>query len=74
MRAGVPVVFGSTGGEQLLIRETGRDAFVGHSFTLDTDEYRPNTPISKRYDFRILLSDDAKDGTYPLMISMAPTI
>ena len=74
LREGVPVFFENTAGASVLIRESGRTDFNGHSFTLNTDDYRPNTPISKRYDFRVILSGDAKDGTYPLMISMAPSI
>lgn len=74
MNAGVPVFFENAGGASVLIRESGRTDFIDQLFTLNTDNYRPNTPISKRYDFRVLLSADSKDGTYPLMISMAPTI
>lgn len=75
LRAGVPVFFEGTAGGKVLIRESGETHFVDQSFTLDTDSYSPNTPISKRYDFRVLISGDAKDGgTYPLAISMAPTI
>jgi len=72
--AGVPVAFESAGDAKILIRESGRGEFADGFFTLDTGNYRPNTPISKRYDFRVLIPSEAKDGTYPLAISMAPTI
>lgn len=74
LAAGVPVAFESTGEARVLIRESGRSDFAAGFFTLDTGNYRPNTPISKSYDFRVLLPSESKDGTYPLNISMAPTI
>lgn len=72
--AGVPVVFENLAAGRILIRESGRNDFREGFFTLETGNHRPNTPISKRFDFRVLIPGDAKDGTYPLTISMAPTI
>lgn len=71
---GVPVTVENSAGGNVLIRESGGADFQGNMFTMDTAGHRPNTPISRSYDFRILLSADAKDGTYPLAISMAPAI
>jgi len=74
LNAGVPVIVENAGVGRVLIRESGRADFVGNTFTLNTADYRPNTQISKNYDSRIVLSADAKDGIYPLIISMAPAI
>lgn len=74
LNAGIPVMLESLGENRVLISESGRAAFVDSIFTLNTAGYRPNAPISKSYDSRIVLSADAKDGVYPLIISMVPAM
>ena len=74
LNTGVPVVVENSGDFRILISESGRADFMGSMITLNTSDYRPNTQISKTYDSRIVLSADAKDGIYPLIISMAPAI
>lgn len=74
LTTGVSVIVENAGMGRVLIRESGRADFAGNTFTMNTADYRPNTQISKSYDSRILLSADAKDGIYPLIISMAPAI
>jgi hypothetical protein len=74
LNTAVPVIVENSGGDTVLIRESGRANFVGNTFTLNTTYYRPNTLVSKNYDSRIVLSADARDGIYPLIISMAPAI
>ena len=74
LNTGVPVVIENSGDFRILVSESGRADFMGSMFTLNTSDYRPNTQISKTYDSRIVLSADAKDGIYPLIISMAPAI
>jgi hypothetical protein len=72
--AGVPVTVENFGGARVLIKESGRSVFEGDTFTVNTGDYRSNTQISKNYDSRIVLTADAKEGDYPLIISMTPSI
>ena len=74
LNAGVPVILEHPEGGRVLVRENGRADFVANTFTLNTSDYLPNTPVSKNYDFRILLSKDVKDVVYPLSVTMAPAI
>lgn len=74
LSTGVPVLVENSGEGSILVRESGRADFVGNSFTLSTAGYSANAQINKSYDIRILLPSDAKDGTYPLVIAMAPAI
>jgi hypothetical protein len=74
LNAGVPVIVENLGTARVLVRESGRLVFEGSTFTLNTADYRPNTPISRNYDSRIVLSGDVKEGNYPLLISITPAI
>lgn len=71
---GVPVVFDTSDGARVLIRERGRNDFAEGRFTVVTGDVRPNTPISKTFDFRVIIPGGTRDGLYPLAISVAPTI
>ncbi len=74
INGGVPVIVDNQGGARILVKESGRGSFQGSSFTLDTAGYRPNSLISKNYDSRVILPDDAREGVYPLTISITPAI
>ncbi len=74
MSGGVPVFVDNWGGGRILVKESGTGNFQENSFTLNTAGYRPNSLISKHYDSRIILPADAREGVYPLTISMSPAI
>lgn len=71
---GVPVIVDNQGGARVLVKESGTGSFQGSFFTLDTGGYRPNSLISKNFDSRIILPDDAREGVYPLTITITPAI
>lgn len=71
---GVPVIVDNWGVGSILVKESGTMNFQGGSFTLATAGYRPNSPISKNFDSRIVLPADAREGVYPLNITMTPAI
>jgi hypothetical protein len=72
---GVPISVESALGEaKVLIKESGSTEFVGTTFTVPTADHRANLPINKSYDSRIVLTDDSKEGSYPLIISLTPAI
>jgi hypothetical protein len=74
LNTGVPVIVENSGTAKVLIKEKGRPVFVGNTFTVDASEFRPNLPFSKDYDSRIILSSDAQEGNFPLLISITPAI
>jgi hypothetical protein len=71
---GVPVFVDGMCDGRILIRESGTGHFQESSFTLNTAGYRPNTPISKNFDSRIVLPADAREGVYTFNITMTPAI
>ena len=71
---GVPVFVDNWGGGRILIRESGTGSYQESSFTLNTAGSRPNSFISKKFDSRIILPADAREGVYSLNISMTPAI
>jgi hypothetical protein len=74
LNGGVPVIVDNWGGGKVLIKESGTGIFSDSSFTLNTAGFRTNTLISKNFDSRIVLPTDAREGVYPLTISMSPAI
>lgn len=74
LNTGVPVIVENSGNAKVLIKEKGNSGFQGSTFTINAAEYRPNFPFSKNYDSRIILSADAQEGDYPLIISLTPAI
>lgn len=67
-------VFVESSAGSVLIRESGRENFVGNIFSLNIAGYHPNTQVNIQYDLRILLTTDAIEGRHPLIISMIPAI
>jgi hypothetical protein len=74
LNGGVPVIVDNWGEGKVLVKESGTGNLPGSSFTLHTAGFRPNTFISKNFDSRIVLPADAREGVYPLTISMSPAI
>ena len=74
LNAGVPVMVENSGTAKLLFKESGRSGFAGNAFTVDSASYRFNTPIRKSYDSRIILSTDAQEGSFPLLLFITPAI
>lgn len=74
LNAGVPVLVENSAAARVLIRESGGSGFQENAFTVKTSDYRPNTPFSKSYDFRIVLTDGASEGNFPLVLSVTPAI
>jgi hypothetical protein len=74
LNGGVPVIVDNWGVGKVLVKESGIGIFSDSSFTLNTVGFRPNTLISKNFDSRIVLPADAREGVYPLTISMSPAI
>ena len=74
LNAGVPVIVENSEGARVLVKESGRPGFEGNFFTVNAADFRSNTPISKNYDSRIVLPADAREGSYPLTISLTPAI
>ena len=74
LNGGVPVIVDNWGEGKVLVKESGTGNFSDSSFTLNTVGFRPNTLISKNFDSRIVLPADAREGVYPLTISMSPAI
>ena len=74
LTAGVPVFVENSAATRVLIKESGRSGFAENAFTVQTSDYRPNTPLSKSYDLRIVLSNDATEGNFPLVLSISPAI
>jgi hypothetical protein len=68
------VIVDNWGEGKVLVKESGTGNFSDSSFTLNTVGFRPNTLISKNFDSRIVLPVDAREGVYPLTISMSPAI
>jgi hypothetical protein len=74
VNGGVPVIVENCGGGKILVKESGTVNFQGSSFTLTTAGFRPNSLISKNFDSRIVLPAVAREGVYPLNITMTPAI
>jgi hypothetical protein len=70
----VTVIVDNWGGGKVLIKESGTRNFREGLFNLSTAGYRTNLPISKNYDSRIVLPNDAREGVYPFEITMTPSI
>lgn len=71
---GVRVLVANSGVGEVLLKESGTVDFSASSFTVSSADYRAGTQISKQYDSRITLPADAKVGTYPLTLTLMPTI
>lgn len=74
LTAGVPVFVENSAPSKVLVKESGRSGFAENAFTVQTSDYRPNTPFSKSYDVRVVLPDDATEGNFPLVLSISSAI
>ena len=74
LNGGVPVIVDNWGEGKVMVMESGTGNLPVSSFTLYTANNRPNVVVSKNFDSRIVLPADAREGIYPLTISMSPAI
>lgn len=58
----------------IMIKESGTENFSKNSLALNIAGYGSGALISKKIDSRIMLPADAKEGVYPLAISLTPAI
>lgn len=72
--SGVPVIIDNWGSGRVLVRESGTGTFADGTFVVNTAGYRAGAVISKNFDSRVVLQPDAREGVYPLTISLMPTI
>ena len=74
VNSGLPVIVDNWGNGKVLVKESGTGNFSDGPFILNVAVSRPGTVISKNFDSRIVLPPDAREGVYPLTISMMPAI
>ena len=81
LNTGVPVLVENSGtsGENsgtagVLVKQSGSPSYLGSVFTLRIVDYHPNTPVSINCDSRVVLTVDAQEGNYPLVLSIIPSI
>jgi hypothetical protein len=70
----IPVKFSSENGENILFRESAGGSFFENEYRLYPDHRSPMEVISLKIDSRIMLTNNSKEGVYPLSVSMSPEI
>lgn len=70
----IPLVIDNWEDGKVLVRESGAAGFTGNVFTVDTTGNRTNEPVNRNYDLRIMLPAEAREGIYPLNISVTAAI
>ena len=70
----ISVKFSSEGGERVLFRESAGGSFFENEYRLYPDRRSPMEVVSRKIDSRIMLTNNSKEGEYPLTVSMSPEI
>jgi hypothetical protein len=66
-----PIRFGISGDgpERILVQTDG-----GFSDSVSMDATQPSTPVTRIFDMRIVLPENAREGSYPLTVALSPMV
>ena len=70
-RKPVAITLASADGQTVLLRESGSGSFPATAGALDIGRQRPGVASVTKLDYRVILPEGAKTGSYPLNVAIS---